>query len=115
MTVPELDLETLTISIKDKSALYSAYMKFVINGGLFISTGHDYKIGQEISFSLNLMDETFYPIVGRIIWKTPPHSGSFKPNGIGIQFINPESLLAKNKIESYLSDLSKSDKPTYTM
>jgi type IV pilus assembly protein PilZ len=34
----------LTISIKDKSALYAAYMPFVINGGLFIPTNRDYEI-----------------------------------------------------------------------
>jgi type IV pilus assembly protein PilZ len=35
----------LTISIKDKSALYAAYMPFVINGGLFIPTNRDYEMG----------------------------------------------------------------------
>ena len=115
MTIPEMNLDTLTVSIKDNAALYSAYMTFVINGGLFISTSYDYKMGQEISLSLSLMNEVSYLIAGKIIWTTPPHSGNYKPNGIGIQFINPESLIAKNKIESYLSDTLKSDKPTYPM
>ena len=32
----------LTLTIKDKSALYLAYMPFVKNGGLFIPTNSNY-------------------------------------------------------------------------
>ncbi len=34
----------LSLSIKDKSALYAAYMPFVINGGLFIPTNRNVAI-----------------------------------------------------------------------
>jgi type IV pilus assembly protein PilZ len=34
----------LTLTIKDKSALYLAYMPFVINGGLFIPTNSSYRL-----------------------------------------------------------------------
>ena len=58
----------LTVSIKDKSALYAAYMPFVINGGLFIPTNRDYEMGQEVFLLLNLMEETErIPIVGKIL------------------------------------------------
>ena len=109
-------METITVLLNDKSALYSAYMRFVINGGLFISTSEDYEMGEKVSLSLNLMNEnSCHALTGKVIWKTPPNSGSNKPNGIGVQFINPEGLLVKNKIEAYLADLSKSDKSTYTL
>ena len=75
----------LTISIKDKSALYAAYMPFVINGGLFIPTNRDYEMGQEVFMLLNLMEETErLPIAGKVIWKTPPRSGSYRASGIGV-------------------------------
>lgn len=62
----------LSLSIKDKSALYAAYMPFVINGGLFIPTNRNYEMGQEVFMLLNLMEETErLPIAGKIIWKTP--------------------------------------------
>ncbi|MDD4904770.1 MAG: pilus assembly protein PilZ, partial [Methylobacter tundripaludum] len=32
----------LSLSIKDKNALYAAYMPFVTNGGLFIPTNREY-------------------------------------------------------------------------
>ena len=36
----------LTLTIKDKSALYLAYMPFVTNGGLFIPTNSNYRLGR---------------------------------------------------------------------
>ena len=44
MTKPGL----LTLTIKDKSALYLAYMPFVRNGGLFIPTNSAYNLGDEV-------------------------------------------------------------------
>ena len=38
----------LTLTIKDKSALYLAYMPFIRNGGLFIPTNSSYKLGDEV-------------------------------------------------------------------
>ncbi|MEE8342905.1 MAG: pilus assembly protein PilZ, partial [Gammaproteobacteria bacterium] len=35
----------LSLNIKDKAALYAAYMPFVQNGGLFIPTEKDYELG----------------------------------------------------------------------
>src|SRR5262249_28103925 len=47
----------LTLTIKDKSALYLAYMPFVKNGGLFIPTNSNYRLGDEGFMLLNLMGE----------------------------------------------------------
>jgi type IV pilus assembly protein PilZ len=38
----------LTLTIKDKSALYLAYMPFVKNGGLFIPTNSNYRLGDDL-------------------------------------------------------------------
>ena len=106
----------LTITIKDKSTLYAAYMSFVVNGGLFIPTDRDYEIGQEIFLLLNLMEEPDrLPIVGKIIWKTPPRSGNYKSSGIGVQFTDQNGIIVRNKIETYLAGAVASDRPTYTM
>jgi Tfp pilus assembly protein PilZ len=62
----------LTLTIKDKSALYLAYMPFVQNGGLFIPTNSNYRIGDEVFMLLNLMGEDEkLPVAGRVIWVTP--------------------------------------------
>jgi Tfp pilus assembly protein PilZ len=62
----------LTLTIKDKSALYLAYMPFVKNGGLFIPTNSNYRLGDEVFMLLNLMgEEEKLPVAGRVIWMTP--------------------------------------------
>ena len=48
----------LSLTIKDKAVLYAAYMPFIKNGGLFIPTNKQYKLGEEVFLLLNLMEET---------------------------------------------------------
>ena len=62
----------LSLSIKDKAVLYSAYMPFITNGGLFIPTDKQYKLGEEIFLLLNIMDESDkIPVAGKVVWITP--------------------------------------------
>ena len=116
MTEPTPRQGILSLTIKDKSALYAAYMPFVINGGLFIQTNRQYEIGQEVFMLLNLMEETErLPIAGKIIWKTPPGSEVYRAEGIGVQFSDQDGGIARNKIETYLAGSLESDHPTHTM
>lgn len=106
----------LSLSIKDKAALYKAYMPFVTNGGLFIPTKREYEMGQEVFMLLNLMDETErLPIAGKIIWITPAGSEGFRESGIGVQFSDQDGGQSRNKIENYLAGLIENDRPTNTM
>ena len=73
----------LSLTIKDKNALYSAYMQFVNNGGLFIPTSKKYKIGDEVFMLLSLMEEAErLPVAGRIIWITPVGAEGNRAAGI---------------------------------
>ena len=106
----------LSLSIKDKKALYSAYMPFVINGGLFIPTARDYQMGEEIFMLLNLMEETErIPIAGKVVWKAPPGSEGYRTTGIGVQFSEQDKGTARNKIETYLAGSLESERSTHTM
>lgn len=106
----------LSLSIKDKNALYAAYMPFVTNGGLFIPTSREYKMGQEVFMLLNLMEETErLPIAGKIIWKTPLGAEGNRATGIGVQFSDQDGGMARNKIETYLAGALGSDRSTHTM
>ena len=61
----------LSLTIKDKSVLYAAYMPFIRNGGLFIPTNKSYKLGDEVFMLLNLMDEPEkIPVAGKVVWIT---------------------------------------------
>jgi type IV pilus assembly protein PilZ len=116
MTEPAPKQGILSLTIKDKNALYSAYMPFVINGGLFIPTSRQYEMGQEVFMLLNLMEETErLPLAGKIIWKTPSGSEVYRAPGIGVQFSDQDGGLARNKIETYLAGALKSDRATHTM
>ncbi|ALP53357.1 pilus assembly protein PilZ [Candidatus Tenderia electrophaga] len=107
----------LSLTIKDKGALYAAYMPFVKNGGLFIPTNKDYKLGDEVFMLLKLMEETEkLPIVGKVIWITPKGAQGNRVAGIGVQFASDQDgENARKKIETYLGGALKSDRPTHTM
>ena len=115
-SVPRARQGILSLTIKDKNALYAAYMQFVKNGGLFIPTTKKYNIGDEVFMLLSLMEEAErLPVAGRIIWITPVGAEGNRAAGIGVQFSAQDGGMARNKIEGYLAGALKSDKPTHTM
>lgn len=106
----------LSLTIRDKSALYAAYMPFVKNGGLFIPTSKTYKLGDEVFMLLTLMDsKEKIPVAGRVVWITPKGSQGNKTAGIGVQFSELDKGATKNKIENQLAGALKSDRATHTM
>ncbi len=106
----------MSLSIKDKSALYAAYMPFVTNGGLFVPTDGEYKLGDEVFLLLTLMSETDkIPVVGKVCWITPTGSQGNRTTGIGIQFNAEEGIDVRNKIENHLAGALESDRVTHTM
>ncbi|MCP3865093.1 MAG: pilus assembly protein PilZ [Aestuariibacter sp.] len=105
----------LSLTIKDKSVLYAAYMPFIKNGGLFIPTSKQYQLGDEVFMLLKLMDEPEkIPVAGKVVWVTPKGAQGNKVAGVGVQF-NDEDDIALNKIETYLAGAIKSDRMTHTM
>ena len=106
----------LSLTIKDKSALYAAYMPFVKGGGLFIPTKKGYMLGDEVFMLLTLMEETEkIPVAGKIIWITPIGAQGNRAAGIGVQFSDQDEGAARNKIEGYLAGALDADRPTHTM
>ena len=106
----------LSLTIKDKQALYAAYMPYVKNGGLFIPTSKDYKIGDEVFMLLSLMEEKEkLPVAGKIVWITPKGAEGNRAAGIGVQFSDQDGGNARAKVETYLAGALGSDRPTHTM
>ena len=106
----------LSLTIKDKSALYAAYMPYVKNGGLFIPTNKTYQLGDEVFMLLTLMDEPEkIPVAGKIIWITPKGAQGSRAAGIGVQFSDQDQGNTQKKIENYLAGALGGDKPTHTM
>ena len=106
----------LSVAIKEKAALYAAYMPFVKGGGLFIPTNKSFKVGDEVFMLLSLLDDPVkLKVVGHVIWLTPVTQGS-RPQGIGVQFSDKDGgNEARNKIEGLLGGALKSARPTHTM
>ena len=77
----------LSLTVKDKNALYLAYMPYVVNGGLFVPTDNSYQIGDEVFMLLQLMDEEEkIPVAGKVIWITRKGAQGKRTAGIGVQF-----------------------------
>jgi type IV pilus assembly protein PilZ len=105
----------LSLTIKDKAVLYSAYMPYLENGGLFVPTNKPYKVGDDVFMLLSLMDETEkIPIAGRVVWVTPRGAQGNRTAGIGVQF-SEQDATANAKIENHLAGSLSSDRPTHTM
>jgi type IV pilus assembly protein PilZ len=106
----------LSLAIKEKAALYAAYMPFIKGGGLFIPTNKGFKIGDEVFMLLSLVDDPVkLKVVGQVIWITPVTQGN-RPQGIGVQFSDKDGgVEARNKIEALLGGALKSARPTHTM
>lgn len=105
----------LSLTIKDKAVLYSAYMPYLENGGLFVPTNKPYKVGDEVFMLLNLMDETEkIPIAGKVVWVTPKGAQGNRTAGIGVQFSDQDAN-ANARIENHLAGSLNSDRPTHTM
>ncbi len=107
----------LSAVIRDKAALYEAYMPFIKNGGLFIPTKRTCSLGDEVFVLLTLLDENErIPFAGRVVWITPEGAQGNRQAGIGIQFNDDQGGKAVcNKIETYLAGTLKSERPTHTM
>ena len=107
----------LTLSIKDKAALYASYMPFIKNGGLFIPTNKEYRLGDEVFILLTLMeDPERIPVAGKIVWLTPRNAQGKRQQGIGVQFSADDSgQSARRKIENLLGNSLGSSRPTHTL
>ncbi|MBB4126676.1 type IV pilus assembly protein PilZ [Xanthomonas translucens] len=107
----------LSLAVKDKAALYNAYMPFVKNGGIFVPTPKRYFLGDEVFLLLTLPDSSErLPVAGKVIWVTPMGAQGNRTAGIGVQLPdNSEGETIRNKIETQLAGTLNADKPTQTM
>ena len=107
----------LSLSIKERTALYAAYMPFLKSGGLFIPTSRLHQMGDQVYMLLSLMDDPAkLPLSGKVVWITPAGAQGNRQQGIGVQFDNSESTsIVRNKIESILGNAMKATRQTHTM
>ncbi|CAB5720156.1 Myxococcus xanthus paralogous domain [Delftia tsuruhatensis] len=107
----------MQLAIKEKAALYAAYIPMFAEGGVFVPTQREYRLGDDVYVLLTLPDEPQrYPVAGRVAWITPARASGNRTQGIGIQFPKDEkSAELKAKIENILGAALGSDKATQTV
>ena len=105
------------LAIKEKAALYAAYIPLFKEGGVFIPTAREYQLGADVYVLMTLPEDTQrYPIAGKVAWVTPARAAGNRTQGVGVRFPNDEkSRLLKLKIEEILGAHLASDRPTQTM
>lgn len=107
----------IQLVIKEKSALYEAYMNTFTEGGIFIPTTRDYRLGDFVYVLLTLPDDPQrYPVAGKVAWVTPVKASGGRTQGVGILFPKDEkSRILKAKIEDILSSHLSSGRTTQTI
>jgi type IV pilus assembly protein PilZ len=107
----------IQLVFREKGALYAAYMPLLTDGGLFVPTTREYRLGEDIYLLLSLPDDPQrFPVAGKVAWITPPNTSGGRTQGVGVRFPNDEkSRQLKIKIEEILGTSISSSKPTQTL
>jgi len=107
----------IQLVFREKGALYAAYMPVFSDGGLFVPTTREYRLGEDIYLLLSLPeDPQRYPVAGKVGWITPANASGGRTQGVGVRFPTDEKTrLLKLKIEEILGTSISSAKPTQTI
>jgi type IV pilus assembly protein PilZ len=107
----------LSLNIRERAALYAAYMPFLRGGGIFIPTSRTYALGEEVFMLLSLMDDpNRIAVQGKVVWVTPEGVQGNRTQGIGVQFTQDETgANARETIERILGESLASTRSTHTM
>jgi len=107
----------IQLVFREKGALYAAYIPVLTDGGLFVPTTREYRLGEDIYLLLSLPDDPQrYPVAGKVAWLTPANASGGRTQGVGVRFPNDEKTRGlKLKIEELLGTSISSSKPTQTI
>lgn len=107
----------IQLVFREKGALYAAYIPMLSEGGLFVPTTREYRLGEDIYLLLSLPDDPQrYPVAGKVAWITPANASGGRTQGVGVRFPRDEKTrLLKLKIEEILGTSISSSKPTQTI
>jgi type IV pilus assembly protein PilZ len=107
----------IQLVFREKGALYAAYIPLFNEGGLFVPTTREYKLGDDIYLLLSLPDDPQrYPVAGKVGWVTPANASGGRTQGVGVRFPTDEKTrLLKARIEEMLGTMIQSAKPTQTI
>jgi type IV pilus assembly protein PilZ len=107
----------IQLVFREKTALYAAYMPMFSEGGIFVPTTRDYRLGEDIYLLLSLPDDPQrYPVAGKVGWVTPANASGGRTQGVGVRFpADEKSRALRQRIEDSLGTSLASAKPTQTI
>ncbi len=113
------NLAQFTLQIADKLSLYTAYMPYIKNGGLFINTSleldHPYTLGQFVRVEFKLANNSPIYFIGNIVWICPSNA-SDRVSGIGVELPDDEtSQKLRLNIEKNLGQALNSSRATHIL
>lgn len=107
----------IQLVFREKAALYAAYIPLFADGGIFVPTTREYKLGDDVYILMTLPDDPQrYPVAGKVGWITPANASGGRTQGVGVRFpTDDKTKLLKAKIEEMLGTTLQSAKPTQTI
>jgi type IV pilus assembly protein PilZ len=124
-TKPREGARPLMMALKEKGQLYSLYMPFLINGGIFVpaqsfgaSASQLPSPGSKLMILLNLPEDSMKKTVtGKVVWVTLSPTALGAVAGVGVQFEDTEAnRQLRIQIENLLAGiLGKSEQRTQTV
>ena len=107
----------IQLVFKERNALYAAYIPLFAEGGLFVPTAREYRLGDDIYLLLTLPDDPQrYPVAGKVAWLTPPNASGGRTQGVGVRFpVDEKTRVLRIRIEEMLGTAIQSAKPTQTI
>ena len=108
----------IQLAIKEKPALYAAYIPYFPDGGIFIPTPREHKLGDDVYLLLTVMDNPQrFPIAGKVAWITPANAAGNRTQGIGVQFpADEKAKQLRRLIEEILGPAAEANnRPTHTL
>lgn len=107
----------IQLHIKEKAALYAAYITQFADGGLFIPTTRSYGLGESIYVLVTLPDSPQrYAVAGKVAWVTPAHASGQRLQGVGVRFPqDTHSVQLKLRIEQLLTGFAGAERTIQTM
>ena len=115
--VDDNDGRAISLTIKERTTLYGAYIPGLRNGGLFVPTLRQYALGDEVFILVRLLnDPEPIKVTGLVAWITPSPCATRNDPGIGVHFNDTEDgKTARQRIEAVLGGLVKASRPTHTL
>ena len=72
----------IQLVFREKGALYAAYIPLFGEGGLFVPTTREYRLGEDIYLLLSLPDDPQrFPVAGKVAWLTPANASNSPTTG----------------------------------